>query len=275
MCWGCHQSDGNQPTGMGNKYNTPYKCYECHGLTKPYARVSGAMTISEHFKSALDVKAGIFAIDDSTSCALCHSVSEMTVSYTDDDFSLLSIGSHYGKNRNGTLDCQYCHQNTSTAFTAAMMGNAENNNLSNHSRSPTTPVCTTCHGSGMLHNATLTKPASSNDTYCKTCHNNKDKHKTVNCAECHTNNSNRSNAGREIHGIRYLQKDNTFSTGKTNVVDCTTCHQSDVVNSSLLLAPPQISDPLHHSDGSKWGIYWTSPINACVYCHNDAQTVII
>ncbi len=274
-CWGCHQSDGNQPTDMGDKYNTPYRCYECHGPTKPYARASGAMTVIEHFKSGSDVKAGIFAIDDSSSCVLCHSVPEMTVTYTDDEFSELSIGSHYGVNRSGTLDCLYCHRNTSTAFNPAMMSNIENNNLSNHSRSPATPVCTTCHGSGMLHNATLTKPASSNSTYCKTCHVDKNEHKTVYCAECHTNNTDRSQAGREIHGIRYLQKDNTFSTVKTNVVDCTTCHQSDVVNSSLRLASPQISNPLHHSDdinnGSKWGNYWVSPIEACLYCHNDTR----
>ncbi len=274
-CWGCHQSDGNQPTDMGNKYNTPYKCYECHGQTKPFARVNGAMTINEHFKSALDIKAGIFATDDSTSCVLCHSVPEMRVSFTDNEVTELSIGSHYGKNKSGTLDCKYCHQNTSTAFTAAMMSNIENNNLSNHSRSPATPVCTTCHGSGMLHDASLTKPASSNDIYCKTCHGNKDEHKTVYCSECHTNNTDRSKAGREIHGIRYLQKDNTFSTGKTNAGDCTTCHQSDAVNSSLISAPPKINEPLHHSDdinnGSKWGNYWTSPIGACLYCHNDTR----
>ncbi|PWB54712.1 MAG: hypothetical protein C3F06_03685 [Candidatus Methanoperedenaceae archaeon] len=274
-CWGCHQSDGNQPTGMGDKYTRPYGCYECHGPTKPYARVSSAMTINEHFKSGADIKAGIFAIDESSSCALCHNVPEMTVSYTDNESTELSIGSHYGKNSSTARDCQYCHQNSSTAFTAAMMSNIRNNNQSNHSRNPATPVCTTCHGSGMLHDAALTMPASSNDTYCRTCHGNKDEHKTVYCAECHTNNTDRSKAGREIHGIGYLQKDNNISANKTNAADCTTCHQSDAVNSSLLLAPPQVSDPLHHSEdinnGSIWGSYWTNQLEACLYCHNDTK----
>jgi hypothetical protein len=277
-CWGCHQSNGDQPTGMGDKYNAPYKCYECHGPTKPYTRVNGAMTINEHFKGAPDVKAGIFAADDSASCALCHSVPEMRVAFTDNATTALSIGSHYGKNRTGsTLDCSYCHQNTSTAFEVAMMSNAGNNNLSSHSRSPTTPVCTTCHGSGMLHNATLTKPVSSNDTYCKTCHSDKNEHKTLYCTECHANNTDGSNAGREIHDIKYLQNDNTFSLGKTNAVDCTTCHQygANIINSTIGMTPSKISDPLHHSDdinnGSKWGNYWNNSLGSCLYCHNDTR----
>ncbi len=40
-------------------------------------------------------------------------------------------------------------------------------------------------------------------------------------------------------------------------------------------SPYKVANPLHHSDnltnGSLWGSYWNSPINACLYCHNDTK----
>jgi len=284
-CWGCHQSGGTQPAGdsMGDRYTNPYKCYDCHNATKPYTNVVGALTVSEHFKSGTDIQSAISASDNSTSCVICHNISEMKVSYTEIDGlnNGSSLASHYGKNRGelrtgegGSTDCKYCHQNGSTAFSIAM-SNTENKNMVNHSTSASTPVCTTCHNTGKLHNSSLSKPASSNDTYCKTCHATKSEHKTLYCTECHANNSVGDSAGRDIHGIKYLQKDNTFSTEKTNATNCTTCHQSNVVDGSIGITPVKISNPLHHSDdvlnGSKWGSYWADQASACLYCHNDTK----
>jgi len=284
-CWGCHQSGGTQPAGdsMGDRYTNPYRCYDCHNATKPYTNVNGALTVSEHFKSGTDIQSAISAADNSASCITCHSVTEMKVSYTENDGlnSEGSLSSHYGKNRGdlrtgdaGSTDCKYCHQNGSTAFSVAM-SNPENKNMVNHSTSASTPVCTTCHSTGKLHDSSLNKPASSNDTYCKTCHAAKSEHKTLYCTECHANNSVASSAGRDVHGIKYLQKDNTFATSSTNAVDCTTCHQSSVVDVSLGTFAPEKIGSLHHSNdltnGSKWDNYWNNNLGACLYCHNDTR----
>src|SRR3990167_4167046 len=286
-CWGCHQSDGSQPSSssMGDKFSNPYKCYECHNTTKPYPNVTSALTVSEHFKSGTDIKSAISASSDTASCLTCHNLSEMKVSYTDVTGTDSSFSSHYGKNRselriNGDTDCAYCHQNVNTAFSGAM-SNVNNMNMTNHSTNgATTPGCTNanCHNTGKIHDASLGKPTDNSDTYCKTCHiSGKSEHKGLYCTECHANNTLGNTAGRDIHGIKYLQKDNTFSTSKTNVVDCTTCHQSNVVDSSLGTFTPEKIGALHHSDnvanGSRWDTYWTSsnPIEACIYCHNDTR----
>jgi hypothetical protein len=281
-CWGCHQTGGTQPSDMGDRYTNPYKCYDCHGPTKPYANVGSALTVDEHYKNGIDIKAAISATDNSASCLTCHNLDEMKVSYTDNEFTTYSLASHYGKNRSDlrvaelSTDCKYCHQNTSTTFSVAMT-DVSNNNMVNHTTLATTPTCTNagCHNSGKIHDSSLNKPVS-NDALCKNCHVGKEEHKTIYCTICHANNSDRSLAGKDIHGIKYLQKDNTFLTVKTNVVDCTTCHQKNVVDSSLGgVIIPKISDPLHHSDdvinGSKWGVYWSSPIEACLLCHSDTK----
>ena len=279
-CWGCHQTGGTQPASgsMGDRYLNPYKCYDCHNTTKAYANVSGALTVSEHFKSGTDIQAAISATDNSTSCLVCHNLSEMKVSYTDNEFTNYSLASHYGKNRSelrigGSTDCTYCHQNGSTIF----MSNVNNNNMSNHSSSINTPTCTnsTCHNIGKVHDSSLSKPADSSDTYCKTCHTVKSEHKALYCTECHANNTPSNMAGRDIHGIKYLQKDNTFSQVRSGSVDCTTCHQSNVVDSSLGTFTAEKIGLLHHSNnltnGSRWDGYWTSTIGACLYCHNDTK----
>lgn len=282
-CWACHQTGGIQPTAdsMGDRYTNPYKCYDCHGDNKPYNEVIGALTVSEHFKNGADIKAAESTVDNSSSCILCHNLPEMKISYTDNEFSDYSLASHYGKNRSDlrigdNTSCIYCHQNISTVFSNAM-ANTDNDNMSNHSTSGTTPVCTTCHGSGKLHDSSLSKPTDSSDTYCKSCHFAKKEHKALYCTECHANNTDGSKAGRDIHGIKFLQNDNTFSQSRTNVADCITCHQdTGIVESSLGVFWPYKIGTLHHSDiinnGSKWGNYWTSgSIEACLYCHNDTK----
>lgn len=284
-CWGCHQTGGTQPTDMGDRYANPYKCYDCHNATKPYANVNGALTVSEHFKNGTDIQSAISATDNSTSCQVCHNVSEMKVSYTDNEFTEYSLASHYGRVRSdlrdgGSTSCKYCHQNTSTAFSGAMT-NAANKAIDNHSiNNPlTNPGCTdsTCHNTGLIHNSTLTKPVLilQNSSYCTTtCHgpggfaslNNKEQHSgVVNCTQCHLNSS------RSIHPVQYLQQDRTtWSTSKASAVNCNDCHQG-----TGFLNSPIIPDPLKHSNslnnGSIWGIFWTSEQNSCVYCHNDTK----
>ncbi|SNQ61559.1 fibronectin type III domain-containing protein [Candidatus Methanoperedens nitratireducens] len=303
-CWGCHDSNGSQPSGvsMGDRFTNPYKCYDCHNaIGKPYNNVSSAPNVSQHFLNGTSIKAALNASDNSSSCIVCHNLTEMKVDYTGDNYGTdFSFPSHYGKSRaldpqvrqGNATDCAYCHQNTSTAFVVAMM-DLNNSNISNHSMryNSSNPPCVQCHNSGWIHNSTLTKPALTlpNSTFCLSCHGNngsggtnysgmvtgiREKHNnTINCTECHFNSS------RDIHPVKYLQPDESYSTGNSTGVNCTNCHQGTAFYPGLSKIPPKIPSPLHHSDnpsnGTRWNStgYWdnTSEITACIYCHNDTR----
>ncbi len=303
-CWGCHDSNGSQPSGvsMGDRFTNPYKCYDCHNATgKPYDNVSSAPNVSQHFLNGTDIKAALNASDNSSSCIVCHNLTEMKVNYTGDNYGTdFSLPSHYGRSRaldpqvrqGNATDCAYCHQNTSTAFVVAMV-DLNNSNISNHSMryNNSNPPCVRCHNSGWIHNSTLTKPALTlpNSTFCLSCHGNngsggtnysgmvsgiREKHNdTINCTECHFNSS------RDIHPVKYLQPDESYSTGNSTGVNCTNCHQDPEFYPNLSKTPPKIPSPLHHSDnpsnGTRWNStgYWdnTSEITACIYCHNDTK----
>ncbi len=295
-CWACHQSDGQQPTGMGDRFNNPYKCYDCHNGTAPYSNVSNAPTVSNHFKSGNSIKAWGTALDNNSSCVACHNTSEMKVTYTGDNLGTnFSLPSHYGMKRidlmglTQTAYCLYCHNSSVENVTFGMSD--FNNSIVNHSGRVTTPQCADCHDTikeslARLHNGTLTKPVS-NDTLCKNCHgpggnastNNKVEHKNLYCTECHANGTVGTLAGKDIHGIKYLTQNNTFSVVNTSAVNCVTCHQTSIIDSSLgVFTPPKISSSgaLHHSNnvlnGTVWGNYWTPGTNtACIYCHSDTK----
>ncbi len=206
---------------------------------------------------------------------------------------------HYGRNRtdirtwnsSSAVNCSYCHQNTSTAFAPAMVDPSYNRSIGNHSDYSSNPTCIAaqCHNSGWMHNGTLTRPplALENSTFCLACHGNngsggtnytgtvtgaREKHNnSVNCTECHLNTS------RDVHPVKYLLQNATYSTGNSTAVTCITCHQTTSVDSKLILTPPKVSSPVNHSDnatnGSIWNstAYWASSLTACTYCHNDTK----
>ena len=183
-----------------------------------------------------------------------------------------------------TGSCYYCHGDVKHNSTALGIVNnllANPTNVRNGATTTTT-WCADCHNTGRIHNSTLAKPVS-NDALCSTCHgpggtastNKKVEHKNLYCTECHANNTDGSKAGKDIHGIKFLQKDNTFSQSKVNGVDCTTCHQSNTVDSSFGTFTAEKVGGLHHSDnianGTRWDSYWNTPVDACLYCHNDTR----
>ncbi len=305
-CWGCHDSNGSQPANdsMGSRYSNPYKCYDCHNATsKPYQDVSNAPNVTEHFKGGAEIKAASNASDNSSSCVICHNLTELKVNYTEDDAynSNYSFASHYGRNRTtdpqirqGTgTNCSYCHQNASTVFKAAMSDPVHNSNISNHSNYSSNPGCSAvqCHDTGWIHNSTLKRPVLTlpDSTLCLSCHGKndsgginytqavtgyKEKHNnTVECTECHLNTS------KDIHPVKYLQKDASYSTNNSSGVNCISCHQNLTNYPGLLRTPPKIPNPMHHSDnasnGTRWNAtgYWepNNTITSCIYCHNDTR----
>jgi predicted CXXCH cytochrome family protein len=168
--------------------------------------------------------------------------------------TLLNVSQHYWNGTNITTS-------SITTNNATFYVSSFNNTIYNHTSRATTPLCTTCHNNGRIHNSTLSKPVS-NDSFCSTCHgpggsaatNNKTEHKTLYCTECHSNSSTGTLAGKDIHSIKYLTQSNTFSTSNSSAVTCVTCHQTTIVNSSLGgFSPVKIQNPLHHSDNASNG----------------------
>src|SRR3990172_8367398 len=244
-CWACHSSTGLVTSGHPDRYKTPKTCTECHlGTGTNNESAYNALVVTQHFYSGNSIKAGNSSSNIS-SCITCHeNVPEMLLVNNDPDTgSFIGDGIrltggnrsfyHYGNPRpdirTGISDnCSYCHQNTSTAFTSAMVNAGYNSSIQNHARSTFTPGCTSsvCHNSGWLHNSTLTRPAlnSSNvSPFCQNCHPDKQKHNnTVDCSTCHINRTSQDT----IHPIKYLQKNITYSLTNTSAVDCTSCHQT-------------------------------------------------
>ncbi|MBW6518514.1 MAG: fibronectin type III domain-containing protein [ANME-2 cluster archaeon] len=304
ICWACHQSDGSEPSGMGDIFEDPYKCYDCHDGTAPYTNVSNAPGVFQHFVNGSALKAASNAPDNSSSCLVCHNLTEMKVEYSEgiDTYSTnYSIPSHYGRNRSSgpdslrtgpgnSVNCSYCHQTPGNNFTSAMV-NINNASVPNHSLAynATTPYCTECHNGGWMHNASLYKPTNltiESSGLCLSCHgdaksytgpmvtSNKSRHNnSLDCTQCHINTSK-----RDIHGIKYLQTDgSSYTTVNTTAVNCTTCHQDNASAVNQSLNPiPLIQKPMYHSEdpmaGRKWNDsyspYWNNTNEACEYCHN-------
>ncbi len=289
-CWGCHTSNGTPPASfndMGDRFANPYECYDCHNSTgKPYDNVSSALNVSRHFRSSIPIRAASNASDNSSSCLVCHNLTEMIVSYKEDDnyYSNSSLVSHYGKNRTDlrtwdsgrASNCSYCHQNVSTAFSVAMLDWTYNSSIKNHTQKSANPNClnSSCHNTGWMHNSSLTRPVfniTNTSPYCSTCHAGREKHNgTQDCSRCHINQSSNDT----IHPIKYILSNGSFSTSNTSAADCISCHQKGIAG---FPSAPGIPDPLYHSDnatnGSIWNstAYWTSSLTACTYCHNDTK----
>jgi hypothetical protein len=301
-CWACHDTDGNvtnNPSNqiMGDIYNTPKKCDDCHLTSGAYYSQSaswGGPTVSEHYYNGSKIKAGN-SNSDIESCINCHeNVSEMIINNNDPDYGTfagdgvrLTGGNmsfyHYGKPRNElrtwdsgkSENCSYCHQNTSTAFAIGMLNPGYNSSIQNHSQTQASPSCynSTCHNSGWIHNSTLTRPAlnpGSTATFCQNCHITKQTHNgTLDCSNCHINQS----SSDTIHPIKFIQNTGTFDTSRAQAANCTNCHQGTGV--SGFDVAPKVPEPVNHSTslsaGQKWGNYWdnTSQITACYYCHQN------
>ncbi|HYN44366.1 MAG TPA: CxxxxCH/CxxCH domain-containing protein, partial [Candidatus Limnocylindrales bacterium] len=293
-CWACHDTDGNVASGHPDKKDTPKICSECHlssGAFYSQAVNWGGLTVTEHYYSGAQIRAGNSS-SNIVSCINCHeNVSEMILYNNDTDtgsFSgdgvRLTGGSlsyyHYGKlrtdlrswNSGNTENCSYCHQNASTAFAGAMVNAAYNKSVQNHSLS-NSPTCfnSTCHSTGWLHNSSLTKPVLPlpNTTFCQNCHAIKQKHNnTQDCSKCHINTA----SSDTIHPIKFIQANGSFAATRTAAANCTNCHQAKLTG---FTTAPIIPDPLKHSanitNGTIWGIFWTSESGSCYYCHNDTK----
>ncbi|MDF1533928.1 MAG: hypothetical protein P1P69_05435 [Methanosarcinaceae archaeon] len=294
-CIGCHSSDGVQINTHPDKKSSPWVCDNCHvetGARNASTWLAGNATpqiIYNHYKgsdrNSTIIHAGEDETTDRLSCVACHNLSEMKNANDDDHNLAASEIAHYGKNRSdlrtaGVDDCAYCHQNTSTVFDVAMDINATyHKDMPEHTTLGGGPTCTnaTCHGSGLIHDSTLQKPTL-NTALCQECHSDKHPHnEIVSCDRCHTDHST---TDKDIHGIKFIQFDGSYSTSNSTGANCTTCHQNSVITSTSLNLTrlPKINGTLMHSNnasqGQVWNTttgYWTDEDESCEYCHGQTK----
>jgi len=317
ICWACHMNNGSTPelTAHADRWVLngvdPYTCCECHmpgSITNYNNNLTDlAPGVYEHHCNGSDLVVNESMTSDMGSCLDCHSEGEMRLETEfDGTNSNLSLVSHYGKNRSdirtwtadstgaNIVNCSYCHSNESSVF-KSYMRDTNNSDIDEHSRyNDSTPSCTnsTCHGGVRMHDMSLAKPAlMENDAedsgICLLCHDStnystymshtsaKSRHNdTLNCSECHLSEA------RDIHGVKYLQKNGTYSMSNTSAVDCYTCHSSGAVDDSINATVPKVPDNNYgfsHSDaptnGRRWNeiSYWDDSNGACEFCHDDTK----
>jgi hypothetical protein len=291
-CYACHSSTGEIPSGNNHpdRQKTPYVCTDCHLSTGVKAGAYGAPIVSEHYLNGSELVASTGANTALESCLNCHqnaSIPELrdTNNNDPDTGSFDADGDgvyggaisayHYGKispvlNNSGVANCVYCHQQNSSFD--GVMQDATHNNMLNHTDNVGGPGCTDCHGSGRMHDSSLTKPALTS-SLCTNCHTTKQEHAgKVACANCHTSQP------RDIHGVKYIQSDgsyNQYSPGSP--ANCTTCHEGSGLGGAFAAAPKFANFTHSQSSvaGYKWNktsqVYWNSTLNACYFCHGDTK----
>ena len=312
ICWACHMDNARTP-GPDDHADRwilngvdPYTCDECHVENIVSNLSSLVPMVGEHFFNGTNLVVNQGMTSNVSSCLACHNENEMRLETEfDGTNSDLSLVSHYGKNRSdirtwtadstgaNIINCSYCHSNKSSVFKSHMR-NVDNSDIDEHSRYGSTPSCTnsTCHGGVRMHDTSLAKPAlmeggAEDSGVCLLCHDSdnystymsytspKSRHNdTLNCSECHLSEA------RDIHGVKYLQKNGTYSMSNTSAVDCYTCHSSGAVDNSINATVPKVPDNNYgfsHSDaptsGSRWNAtpYWNDSNEACEFCHNDTK----
>lgn len=199
-CWGCHQTDGSQPSTHGGSKSPPYQCQDCHGPNKPYDNVANAPTIFSDgggsggsgiaIKSVTASAAGDVGHNGTVGCLDCHG-SAHAIGYIQPD------GSYNGRATAAT--CIDCHQtgtvpaNNSLFATAYVLANQLNHSNDPGSGSLWTrsgdPVfwnsiynaCLYCHGFTIHSPNALGKSKFFKDTnhvrqfgtWCAACHYDK------------------------------------------------------------------------------------------------------
>jgi len=312
ICWACHMDNAGTPGPKAHADRLiqngayPYNCSECH-VNNVVTNLSGFIpVVEEHFFNGTDLVVNQGMTGNVNSCLACHNESEMRIlTGFDTTNSNMSLVSHYGKNRSDLrtltandlgieiVNCSYCHQNESSVF-RSYMRELPNSIIDEHSRYDSTPNCinTSCHSSGGMHEASLDKPdlminGTEDSGICLSCHDStnystymsfttpKSRHNnTLNCTECHMYEA------RDIHGVKYMQKNGTYSTSNSSAVNCYICHSSGAVDNNINATIPKVPDNNYgfsHSDaptnGTRWNenSYWDDSNGACLFCHNDTK----
>jgi len=80
ICWGCHSTDGTEPSAHPDKKSNPWNCIDCHTGAGKY----NASIASEHYYNGTDIKTNP-SLSSDRSCTSCHHKGEMLIPANDTD----------------------------------------------------------------------------------------------------------------------------------------------------------------------------------------------
>ncbi|MCZ7360153.1 MAG: hypothetical protein O8C55_08770, partial [Candidatus Methanoperedens sp.] len=256
VCWGCHQTGGIEPSGMGDIFDKPYICTDCHLKNGTVAGIFGAPIADEHFKNGQDIRAVTGAATNVLSCLECHqNRSSMILPNNDTDTGTFdSDGNgifggptspyYYGRKRtdmkvaDGT-NCSYCHQNTSEF--SSVFRNPDNTRITHDAGRQ----CSTCHGSGRIHDESLIGGGGPN------------------CISCHTGSGRASVDVLSLNSSEYIhyKLNSNSATGPLDALNriCWGCHTNNTLSSDNRVDFSELPER-GHPDGVR------SP-KSCTDCH--------
>ncbi|WP_218837886.1 S-layer protein domain-containing protein [Candidatus Methanoperedens nitratireducens] len=261
-CWACHSNSTTPPTRHPPMHRaSALDCSACH--LSGIGKFSPPRT-TEHTTHAVNITVN-------ATCQLCHGKSEMV---NLNGSTVNSTISHYGKNRIDLVDlnktgtnCSYCHQNPASEF-SDVFNNASRINITHNGNLN----CSSCHGTGRLHDSNLMNMEGYKLSDCTQCHGtggfalnkvsesaiNQSIHANLNSADislnraCWTCHSNLTAAPQAHPDI--AEPPNA----------CSTCHIDENLNLTKKLKPNHLTQ--HIPQGSQIKV----PV-ACTFCHsNDA-----
>ena len=306
-CWGCHDSDGMQPEGMGDRnfiyqpQKKPWSCEDCHARSDEWnaATSYGETWISSsyppnrlppriyaHYPNGTTLKTSM----SHGRCMDCHNNS-INQSHADTfgqvlGNTLASSVSHYGTTThliNPTESCGICHNNTTAGL---IWGDAPQNGHGNFTNeSNTEDGCFVCHTNDNqtpvdLHAANLWSGKGGFD--CLRCHE-KDgfaKNKRINgsvfgeAMHWNTNNISLEYGLNRSCWVCHFEDGLNADLHYTRLDPpylCYDCHNKAGYPFDNVSAAPEVHN--HFKNGTNISAYWTRPTDSdsCMGCHNQSE----
>ncbi|NJD54618.1 MAG: hypothetical protein FIB07_17370 [Candidatus Methanoperedens sp.] len=257
-CWACH-SNSTTPPVKHPMHNPALTCTSCH-ITGKF----DSLRTTEHTTHATNITVN-------ATCELCHGKSQMI---NLNGSTLNSTISHYGKKRTDMIDqnktstnCSYCHQSPGSEF-SDVFSKASRTNITHNGG----VGCSSCHGTGRLHDTTLVNMRGYNLSNCVQCHGksgfalNKVDENALN----QSIHANLNNASSSLNRACWTCHSNIITAPEVhpNIArqpnTCSTCHIEGALNLTKKLKPNHLTR--HTPESSQLKV-----AAACTICHsNDA-----
>ncbi|MBC2709197.1 MAG: hypothetical protein HF977_16080 [ANME-2 cluster archaeon] len=309
-CWGCHNSNGMQPDGMGDRnlvyepHKNPWSCEDCHARSDEWnaATSYGETWISSsyppnrlppiiyaHYPNSTTLKTNM---NGEGRCVDCHNNS-INQSHVDTFGQILkntirSNVSHYGTTTdlvNPTQDCSICHN--TTPENATKWGGALQNNHGNFTdEADVDDGCYVCHTNDEepsvdFHAANLWSGMGGFE--CLECHDNDGfaKRKVINGSVYEsgvharmnnaTTGSNGTNQSCWVCHFENGMNADRHSMLKDTPYLCYDCHNKAGGPFSNVIDAPEVHN--HFKNGTNISAYWTraTDSDSCMGCHNQSE----
>ncbi|NOR47892.1 MAG: DUF2341 domain-containing protein, partial [Methanosarcinaceae archaeon] len=309
-CWGCHQSDGTQPEGMGDRNGVvdptkkPWTCEDCHARSSDWvaATSDGATWLASsyppntlppmiytHYPNSPMLRTNVHAAGR---CVDCHDNS-MDLAHGDTYAAVLgnTIGarvSHYGTKTElitPTADCAICHNSTNATEWGSPPQNRHGNFSDYFDADEGCYICHTDNDSTPVDFHAQNLWAGRGGFECLRCHDTEGYavRKRINTSifgqAIHRNLNNASDAGYDYglnrscwvcHFEGGLNADN-HSTRKDPPYLCYDCHNKDAAPFENVSDAPLVYN--HFRDGANITAYQTqnTTSESCMGCHNQSE----